>query len=152
MNMHRGTARPRGALAARPHTICRGVRPYLLLALLLGSCAAPDTEHHIVISTREQKLALLERGNVAAIYPISTSKFGLGDFRGSYRTPVGEMEVAQKIGDGAEPGTVFKDLRRTGEIIPVDAPGGYSPRVGGFYTRMLAVCNRGRDDQVLRRP
>jgi L,D-transpeptidase catalytic domain len=99
-------------------------RPYLLLlALLLSGCAVHDTEHHIVISTREQKLALLDRGNVAAIYPISTSKFGLGDWRGSYRTPLGEMEVAQKIGDGAEPGTVFKDLRRTGEIIPVDAPG-----------------------------
>jgi lipoprotein-anchoring transpeptidase ErfK/SrfK len=95
----------------------------LTATLLLSGCAVHDTEHHIVISTREQKLALLDKGNIAAVYPISTSKFGLGDWRGSYRTPLGEMEVAQKIGDGAEPGTVFKDLRRTGEVIPVDAPG-----------------------------
>lgn len=92
-------------------------------ALLLFGCAVHDTQHEIVISTREQKLALLDRGNLAAVYPISTSKFGLGDWRGSYRTPLGQMEVAEKIGDGAEPGTVFKDLHRTGEIIPVDAPG-----------------------------
>lgn len=95
----------------------------LTATLLLSGCAVHDTEHHIVISTREQKLAVLDKGNLAAVYPISTSKFGLGDWRGSYRTPLGEMEVAQKIGGGAEPGTVFKDLRRTGEIIPVDAPG-----------------------------
>jgi len=29
------------------------------IALVISSCAAPDTQHHIVISTREQKLALL---------------------------------------------------------------------------------------------
>jgi hypothetical protein len=93
------------------------------LTLCLASCAAPDTQHHVVISTREEKLALLEKGKLVAMYPISTSKFGLGDFRGSYRTPLGELEVADKIGDGAAPGTVFKDRRRTGEVIPVDAPG-----------------------------
>ena len=38
-------------------------------------------------------------------------------WRGSYRTPLGELEVAQKIGDGMPPGTVFKDRRRTGEIV-----------------------------------
>ena len=102
---------------------CASLQIALTATLLLSGCAVHDTEHHIVISTREQKLALLDKGNVAAVYPISTSKFGLGDWRGSYRTPLGEMEVAQKIGDGAEPGTVFKDLRRTGEVIPVDAPG-----------------------------
>jgi lipoprotein-anchoring transpeptidase ErfK/SrfK len=97
---------------------------FLTLALLLGSCAAPpDTQHHIVISTREQKLALLDQGKLMATYSISTSKFGLGDSRGSNRTPLGELQIADKIGAGATPGTVFKDRRRTGEVIPVDAPG-----------------------------
>jgi lipoprotein-anchoring transpeptidase ErfK/SrfK len=93
------------------------------VAIVISSCVAPDTEHHIVISAREQKLALLEKGRLVATYPISTSKFGLGDSPGSYRTPLGELEVADKIGDGATPGTVFKDRRRTGEVIPVNAPG-----------------------------
>jgi len=48
----------------------------LLVTVFLGSCAAPDTRHQIVISAREQKLALLDRGNLMAIYPVSTSKFG----------------------------------------------------------------------------
>src|SRR5437899_30120 len=93
------------------------------IALVISSCAAPDTQHHIVISTREQKLALLDRGNLVAIYPVSTSKFGLGDWPGSSCTPLGKLEIAEKIGDNAPPGAVFKDRRRTGEIVAPDSPG-----------------------------
>src|SRR3982750_246392 len=32
--------------------------------LFLSSCAAPDRDHHIVISTRDQRLALVEKGIV----------------------------------------------------------------------------------------
>lgn len=100
------------------------IRPYLLLlALLLASCVAPDTQHQIVISTRDQKLAILDRGNLMAIYPVSTSKFGLGDRPGSRSTPLGRMQIAEKIGDNAPPGTVFKDRRRTGEIVRANSPG-----------------------------
>ena len=93
-------------------------------SIILASCAAPrDVDHHIVVSVHDQKLALIEKGNLIATYPVSTSKFGLSDRPGSFGTPVGELEVADKIGDGAPAGAVFKDRRRTGEVIPVDAPG-----------------------------
>lgn len=95
----------------------------LLVVCLLSSCATKDTAHQVVISARDQKLAVLENGKLIATYPVSTSKYGLGDGRGSYRTPLGQMEVATKIGDGAAPGAVFKDRRRTGEIVGVNAPG-----------------------------
>ena len=95
----------------------------LVIALFIGSCAAPDTRHQIVVSARDQKLALLDRGNLMAIYPVSTSKFGLGDWRGSKFTPLGRLQVAEKIGDNAPPGTVFKSRRRTGEIVLVNSPG-----------------------------
>ena len=109
--------------------------------VFLSSCAAPpDKTHHIVISAHDQKLALLEKDKLMAIYPVSTSKYGLGDGRGTYRTPLGEMEVAQKLGDNAPPGTVFKDRRRTGEIVGVNAPG-RDPIV----TRILWL--RGREPQ-----
>ena len=112
----------------------------LLLALFIASCAAPDTRHHLVISAREQKLAVLDRGNLTAIYPVSTSKFGLGDWAGSSSTPLGELEVAEKIGDNAPPGAVFKDRRRTGEIVVPNSPG-RDPIV----TRILWL--RGREAQ-----
>jgi lipoprotein-anchoring transpeptidase ErfK/SrfK len=112
----------------------------LLVALFLASCAAPDTQHHIVISTRDQKLAVLDRGNLLVTYPVSTSKFGLGDRPGSRFTPLGQLQVAEKIGDNAPPGAVFKDRRRTGEIVLADSPG-RDPIV----TRILWL--RGRESQ-----
>ena len=105
-----------GAIRRRYHLL-------LLVAFFIASCAAPDTRHQIVISTREQKLAVLDRGNLMAIYPVSTSKFGLGDWPGSRYTPLGQLEIAKKIGDNVPPGTVFKDRRRTGEIVLPDSPG-----------------------------
>lgn len=94
------------------------------IGILIGSCAAPpDVDHRVVVSVRDQKMALLEKGKLVAMYPVSTSKFGLGDRSGSYGTPLGELEIAQKIGDGVAAGTVFKDRRRTGEVVQVNAPG-----------------------------
>jgi lipoprotein-anchoring transpeptidase ErfK/SrfK len=130
MNMNHGRARSQparrgeGAPKTRDNKDASVMRPYLLLvAVFLASCAAPDTRHQIVVSTREQKLALIDRGSVLAIYPVSTSKFGLGDWRGSRFTPLGRMEIAKKIGDNAPPGAVFKDRLRTGEIVAPDSPG-----------------------------
>jgi len=96
----------------------------LIVPFLLASCTTPkDVQHHVVISVKDQKLALLDREKLVAIYPVSTSKYGLGDWRGSFRTPLGELEIAQKVGDGMPPGTVFKDRCRTGEIVIPNAPG-----------------------------
>ena len=121
LNLHGGAANGVASPAERP--IHLALCFIAAMAFLLTSCATRDTAHHIVISAREQKLALLEKGKLIATYPISTSKFGLGDTRGSFRTPLGQLEIARKIGDAAEAGTVFKDRRRTGEIVGVDAPG-----------------------------
>src|SRR5207244_4119405 len=133
-----------GAIRRRYHLL-------LLVAFFIASCAAPDTRHHIVISTREQKLAVLDRGNLMAIYPVSTSKFGLGDWPGSRYTPLGQLEIAKKIGDNVPPGTVFKDRRRTGEIVLPDSPGrdpivtrilwlrGLEPQNANAFTRDIYI-------------
>ena len=127
MRIDKGGARPPGAPKRRNETDGSTIRPYqwiaILIATFIASCAAPDTRHQIVVSTREQRLALLDRDNVMAIYPVSTSKFGLGDWRGSRFTPLGQLQIAEKIGDNAPPGTVFKDRRRTGEIVMANSPG-----------------------------
>jgi hypothetical protein len=68
-------------------------------------------------------MALLDNGALLTTYPVSTSKFAIGDSPGSRGTPLGELEVAKKIGDSAPSGAVFKDRRRTGEILSPDAPG-----------------------------
>src|SRR5215470_5996591 len=123
MKINQGRARPPGTPGTRAKTDGSALRAYLILVLFLASCAAPDTQHHIVISTRDQKLAVLDRGNLLATYPVSTSKFGLGDYLGSSYTPLGELEVAKKLGDNAPLGAVFKDRIRTGEIVAPNSPG-----------------------------
>jgi len=82
-----------------------------------------DTAHRVVISIRDQKLMLLENGGRVAIYPVSTSKYGVGDFRGRMTTPLGYLMVAKKIGDNAPVGAVFHNRRWTGEILQPNAPG-----------------------------
>lgn len=77
----------------------------------------------IVVSVPDQELALLGRGKVVARYPVSTSKFGIGDGVGTYRTPLGMMFVSAKIGDGLPLGAVINSRTPTGEVIAPNAPG-----------------------------
>lgn len=93
------------------------------LVFLLASCAEHDRRHQVIVSVPDQKMLVLDQGVPVASYPVSTSKFGLGDTPGTGDTPLGALEVAKKIGGAAESGTVFKDRRPTGEIVPPDAPG-----------------------------
>jgi hypothetical protein len=92
-------------------------------AALLGGCAEQDSVHTMRVSVADQKMIVLSHGAPIATYDVSTSKFGVGDLRGSYRTPLGRMEVAKKIGEGAPIGMKFKSRRATGEVVRIDAPG-----------------------------
>lgn len=96
---------------------------FILIAFCFGSCTTVDRRHQVIVSVPEQRMALLEDGAPIATYPVSTSRFGLGDWPGTSWTPLGTLEVAKKIGTGAPSGAAFKDRRWTGEIVPPDAPG-----------------------------
>src|SRR3954471_19544582 len=92
-----------------------------LLALAPGLRA--DGPSRVIISVKDQKLMLMSNGARLATYPISTSKFGLGDAWGRMTTPLGLLQVAEKIGDHAPVGAVFRNRRFTGEILQPNAPG-----------------------------
>lgn len=68
-------------------------------------------------------MIVYRKGVQIASYPVSTSKFGLGDRPGSRATPLGRMEIAKKIGGGQPAGMKFRHRRATGEIVRVNAPG-----------------------------
>jgi hypothetical protein len=95
----------------------------LLLPVLHAQEPPPQIVNEAVVSVKEQKLMLLQNGAKVKTYPISTSKFGLGDGFGTMATPVGAMAVAQKIGDHAPLGAVFKTRRFTGEVLKPNSPG-----------------------------
>ena len=101
-----------------------------LLALLfsltgsaLHAATFVDMSERVIISVQDQKLMLLQNGAKVATYPVSTSKFGVGDACGRMTTPLGVLQVAQKIGDHAPSGAVFHNRRLTGEVIKPNAPG-----------------------------
>jgi lipoprotein-anchoring transpeptidase ErfK/SrfK len=94
-----------------------------LLGLLFLTGCAGDTHHSIIISAPDQRMIVLRDNVKIAEYPVSTSKFGLGDTRGSNATPIGRLRIEKKFGAGVPAGTVFKSREATGEIIAVDAPG-----------------------------
>ena len=78
---------------------------------------------NVIISVHDQSLVLLQNGEKIASYPVSTSKYGLGDNWGAMTTPTGLLQVAQKIGDHAPAGAVFHKRRFTGEVLQPNAPG-----------------------------
>src|SRR5207244_5342044 len=102
------------------------LRWFLLVAVVAPGTAplrAQLVQPNVIVSVIDQKLMLLDNGGNAAVYPVSTSKFGLGDRWGSMATPLGTLQVAQKIGDHAPLGAVFHNRRFTGEILLPNAPG-----------------------------
>lgn len=93
-------------------------------SLLLSSCGTgKDDRNKMLVSVRDQRMLLVRDGQPVKSYTVSTSKFGLGSRSGSNHTPLGRMEVARKIGDGAPTGMVFKARRPTGEVLRPNAPG-----------------------------
>ena len=62
----------------------------------------------IEISVPEQSLRLFDDdGALVREYACSTSKYGYSSVPESYHTPLGQFRIVEKIGHGAEPGTIF---------------------------------------------
>jgi hypothetical protein len=96
----------------------------VVVALIaLAPALRADGPSRVIVSVKDQKLMLMSNGERIATYPISTSKFGLGDAWGRMTTPLGFLQVAEKIGDHAPVGAVFRNRRFTGEILQPNAPG-----------------------------
>ena len=109
-------------------TVSKGwmrVAKLLLLAgpIILLAASAFGFGSQIVVSVPDQEMALIARGKTVARYPVSTSKFGIGDSVGSYRTPLGTLYVSGKVGDGLPAGAVIKSRIPTGEVLAPNAPG-----------------------------
>jgi hypothetical protein len=104
------------------------LRPLAVIFSLISATSAfaiapLDTSNQLIVSIRDQKLMLLRNGSKVAIYPISTSMFGLGDAWGRMTTPLGYLAVEKKIGDNVPVGAVFHKRRLTGEVLQPNAPG-----------------------------
>lgn len=106
---------------------CTRLLKVAVAATLVGSlcqCTSSKPKGDVVVSVKDQKLGIYSTdGKLAKKYVISTSKFGLGDQRGSNRTPLGTHEIVAKIGHGLPAGAVLKSRRWNGEVLKPNAPG-----------------------------
>src|SRR4029077_8603941 len=96
----------------------------------------------IVVSVPDQALALVDHRHLIARYPISTSKFGVGDAVGTYRTPLGILFVSGKFGDKLPAGAVIKNRVPTGEVVAVNAPGRDAIVARVIWLRGMEAQNR----------
>ena len=122
----------------------------LLLLCSLNAYGNED-DPFILVSVPDQKMAVMKGSEEVARYAVSTSRFGLGDRLGSYATPLGRLEIAKKIGDAVQQGTVFKTRQPTGEVLRPNAPGrdpivtrilwlrGLEPRNSNAFSRMIYI-------------
>jgi lipoprotein-anchoring transpeptidase ErfK/SrfK len=94
-------------------------------------------------------MLVYEKGRLVAQYPVSTSKFGLGDQPGSNATPLGRLKVDRKIGAGQPLGMKFKSREPTGEVVPVNAPGRDPIVTRILWLRGLEYRNRNAFDRMI---
>jgi lipoprotein-anchoring transpeptidase ErfK/SrfK len=132
-------------------TFPRFVAAWASVFALLGTFAsvASTLGTEVIVSVPDQVLAMVDRGRLIAQYPISTSKFGLGDSAGSYRTPLGTLFVSAKFGDNLPPGAVIKNRVPTGELVTANAPGRDPIIARVIWLRGMEAQNRGARDRCI---
>lgn len=84
--------------------------------LLRQGAPASLPDRLLVVDAEWQNAVLIEDGTAVAAWPVSTASAGIGGEAGSFRTPPGWHRIKARIGEGAEPGTVFVSREPAGEI------------------------------------
>jgi lipoprotein-anchoring transpeptidase ErfK/SrfK len=99
-----------------------------------------ESPYRITVDVPAQMLRVTDRqGREVLAVRVATARNGMGEERGSERTPRGEHYVRAKIGAGLPENAVLVSRRATGEI--------YSPQMRAAYpgrdwilTRILWLC------------
>ena len=72
----------------------------ILVIFLLVSIQISSKDVSIEIDISEQRLYLTIGSDIKASYPVSSSKYGEGSIKNSYKTPLGYHVIKEKIGEG----------------------------------------------------
>lgn len=74
---------------------------------------------YLAVDVSQQTMSIMKGQSVLKSYPVSTSKFGIGNKSGSNKTPLGMHKVCFKTGDGVPVGGIFKARRYTGKTADI---------------------------------
>ncbi|GEM_PF-196082 len=83
-----------------------------------SSMEVTPTRLEVDLST--QKLKIYAGEQVIRDYPISSSKYGIGNQAGTNKTPLGKHYIKTKIGEGAPENTIFQARANSGRIAKID--------------------------------
>ena len=81
---------------------------------------AYDFSKFIYVGIEDQKLILINNGEIIKSYDISTSKKGIGNKDNSSKTPIGLHKIKSKYGKGVPIGGVFDHRKFNGEIAEIN--------------------------------
>lgn len=90
-----------------------------ILFFTAAYCDAFYPEHKIkqllFVSVKQQRIYLIRHGHLVTSYPISTSKYGVGNQMNSKKTPLGLHQIENKIGRGVPLRGIIKGGVYTGK-------------------------------------
>ena len=88
---------------------------YIFLLTFVGLSNA-----EILVDISQQRLFLLDsRGDLIISYPISSSSYGEGQIENSFKTPMGNHIIKEKIGADASKNIIFKERKNTGRFSEI---------------------------------
>ena len=74
----------------------------------------------ILVDISQQRLFLLDSsGDLIISYPISSSSYGEGQIENSFKTPLGNHIIKEKIGADASKNIIFKERINTGRFAAI---------------------------------
>lgn len=77
------------------------------------------SDTYILIDISDQVLYYYEKGLLERVYPISSSKYGIGSLNDSKKTPLGKHYLVEKIGEDLPKGTILKARENTNVISEI---------------------------------
>jgi len=92
------------------------------LILEYTSVAYPSEKlsEFLYVGIRRQRMYHFINNHIVSSYSISTSSKGAGNMMGSYKTPTGLHQIAEKIGVNAPVATLFVNKKNTGKVVHIN--------------------------------
>ena len=92
------------------------MRKYYIFLLIFAGLSNAE----ILVDISQQRLFLLDsRGDLIISYPISSSSYGEGQIENSFKTPLGNHIIKEKIGADAPKNIIFKERINTGRFAEI---------------------------------
>ncbi|MBD3422133.1 MAG: L,D-transpeptidase family protein [Chitinivibrionales bacterium] len=82
----------------------------------IEAAANTNSSRILEVNISSQRMTLTDGKRVLAVYPVSTSRYGIGNAEGSNQTPLGLHRLVEKYGADAPTGRIFESRKDTGKI------------------------------------